>query len=72
MDADRKHSLRGSRKTAAKTAIQVYVEGEWLTFAQIAERIGVTSAAVRGRVARLRTLAKPLTWEALKAPKQAK
>lgn len=63
----RKSAARGGKKTGAQSLAKVYIEGDWFTYDQIADRLAVTRASVYRRLARLRTLAQPVTWEGLSA-----
>lgn len=62
------YSKRGG--IAAANARRWYVEGESLTSADVAERLGISLNAAQNRMRKLRLRGRALTWSALKLEKQ--
>lgn len=62
------YSKRGG--IAAANARRWYVEGESLTSADVAERLGISLNAAMSRMRKLRLRGRALTWSALKLEKQ--
>lgn len=67
-DMARIYGKRGG--LARATTHQWYVEGEAVTTAAVAERLGITLNAAGKRIRRIRRKGKPITWSALKLEKQ--
>ena len=53
-------------KGPTKPAFRYVIEGESVTFADIAERIGTTPDGARYRFKKARTALGPVTWQKLK------
>lgn len=62
------YSKRGG--IAAANARRWYVEGESLTSADVAERLGISLNAAQNRMRKLRLRGRALTWSALKLERQ--
>ena len=62
------YSKRGG--IAAANARRWYVEGESLTSADVAGRLGISLNAAQNRMRKLRLRGRALTWSALKLEKQ--
>lgn len=61
------YSRRGNAKRHVNNSL--CIDGEYVTIEQIAERLGCSYDAARGRLNTLRTKPDPITWEALKGNK---
>lgn len=59
-------SLRQSRQRAQRAKVaQLCIEGEHVTVAGIAERLGVSVTAAKDRLYRARKRPEPITWRGL-------
>lgn len=58
-------SYYGKRSRKSITYLTFFVEGEWLTYQQIADRIGIKNGTAQDRVRELKKAGQELTWRGL-------
>ncbi len=65
-DEQQAERLAARKRGQAAQVPRYSIEGELVTRKQMAERLGVSTSIIRGRMLRLKRKPEPITWEALK------
>lgn len=67
LPADHQRVLSAARSRASRQQVSTYcIDGEQVTRAQIAKRLGISVELVASRLREARRKAGPVTWEALR------
>lgn len=64
-DLYRDRALKGGQSSKARTAVYL-IEGEYVTYAQMAERMGVHESTAKSRFQKAKALPGPVTWEGMR------